>query len=270
MGIRGVGLATSISRGIELIFCLIYAKYTKDVKFSLSNIIRSSYVLNRDFFKYSMPALGNELVWGSAFAVYSVIFGHLGEDLVAANSVVGVARNLCTVVCFGMAYGGAVVLGKTMGSGDMELAEQNARRLAGSTILSGLAGSILIFCFYPILPFIAELTETAARYRNILVIINSVSIFGAAVNTVFICGIFRSGGDSRFGFFVDSFTMWFVSVPLGLISAFVLKLPPLAVYAIMYLDEFEKIPVVLIHYKKKKWLKNITREKEIYMNNQDK
>ncbi|MCR4953462.1 MAG: MATE family efflux transporter [Treponema sp.] len=260
MGIKGVGLATTISRVIELIFCLIYAKCTKDVKFSLSNIVRFNSMLNRDFFKYSLPALGNELVWGSAFSAYSVIFGHLGEDLVAANSVVGVARNLCTVVCFGMAYGGAIVLGKTMGSGDMALAERNAKRLAKSTIFSGLAGSIIIFAFYPILPFIAKLSEQAAYYRNILLIINSFSIFGAAINTVYICGIFRSGGDSRFGFFVDTFTMWGLSVPLGIIVAFVLKLPPLAVYAIMYLDEFEKIPAVLIHYKRKKWLCNITRE----------
>lgn len=260
MGIVGVGLATTIARFIEFVFCLIYAKTQKDVKFRLSNVFRSKKVLTLDFIKFSLPALGNELVWGSAFAMYSVILGHLGEDIVAANSVVSTLRQLCCVLCFGMAYGGAVVLGKTMGSGDLALAERNAKRLIITTLASGLLGSILIICLKPVLPLIAELSESAAHYRDLLVYINSFSIFGAAVNTVLICGVFRAGGDSKFGFIIDLISMWFVSVPLGLIAAFVLKLPPIWVYFILYLDEFEKMPIVVIHYFRKKWLRNITRE----------
>lgn len=260
MGIVGVGLATTIARFIEFVFCLIYAKTQKDVKFRLSNVFRSKKVLTLDFIKFSLPALGNELVWGSAFAMYSVILGHLGEDIVAANSVVSTLRQLCCVLCFGMAYGGAVVLGKTMGSGDLALAERNAKRLIITTLASGLLGSILIICLKPVLPLIAELSESAAHYRDLLVYINSFSIFGAAVNTVLICGVFRAGGDSKFGFIIDLISMWFVSVPLGLIAAFVLKLPPIWVYFILYLDEFEKMPIVVIHYLRKKWLRNITRE----------
>lgn len=260
MGIVGVGLATTIARFIEFVFCLIYAKTQKDVKFRLSNVFRSKKVLTLDFINFSLPALGNELVWGGAFAMYSVILGHLGEDIVAANSVVSTLRQLCCVLCFGMAYGGAVVLGKTMGSGDLALAERNAKRLIFTTLASGLLGSVLIICLKPVLPLIAELSESAAHYRDLLVYINSFSIFGAAVNTVLICGVFRAGGDSKFGFIIDLISMWFVSVPLGLIAAFVLKLPPIWVYFILYLDEFEKMPIVIIHYLRKKWLRNITRE----------
>lgn len=260
LGIMGVGIATSIARFVEMIVCFVYASRQKDVQFSVMCIFRRNPVLTRDFFKYSLPAVGNELVWGAGFAMYSVILGHLGEDIVAANSVVNTIRQLATVLCFGMAYGGAIVLGKYMGAGNLELAERNAARLAKVTIISGVLGAVLMLCLYPVLPFIAELNETAAHYRSILLFINSYSIIGAAVNTVYICGIFRSGGDSRFGFVADCIDMWLVSVPLGLIAAFVLKLPPLWVYFILYLDEFEKIPFVIRHYRKKGWLKNITRD----------
>ena len=259
MGIIGVGIATSIARVIEMIFCFIYARLQKDVHFSLACIFRRNKLLTRDFFKYSLPAVGNELVWGSGFAMYSVLMGHLGEDIVAANSVVGTIRQLACVLCFGMAYGGAIVLGKDMGAGNMEVAERNASRLARITILSGVFGCIMMFCLSPLLPFIAKLNETATHYRNILVYINSYSIIGAAANTVFICGIFRAGGDSKFGFIIDSISMWVVSVPIGFIAAYVFKLPPLWVYFILYLDEFEKLPVVVHHYYKKGWLRNITR-----------
>lgn len=262
MGIIGVGIATTIARFIEMVLCIIYARTQKDVSFKISNVFIFNKVLNIDFIKFSLPALGNELVWGAAFATYSVILGHMGEDIVAANSVVNVIRQLASIMCFGMAYGGAVVLGKTMGSGDMELAERNAKRLVRSTILAGVAGSILLLCCFPIMPLLAELTPAAAHYRDLLMFINAFSITGAAINTVLICGIFRAGGDAKFGFIMDCISMWVVSVPLGLLAAFVFKLPPIWVYFILYLDEFEKMPVVVIHYLKKGWLKNITREIE--------
>lgn len=260
MGIVGVGIATTIARIIELIFCMLYASTQKDVRFRIRNIFSYNKILNLDFIKFSLPALGNELVWGAGFSMYTVILGHLGEDIVAANSVVNIIRQLATVLCFGMAYGGAVILGKTMGSGDLNLAERNAKRLIFSTILTGIAGSILLMCCYPIMPFLAKLTDTAAHYRNVLLFINAASIFGASVNTVLICGVFRAGGDAKFGFIMDCISMWCVSVPLGLLAAFVLKLPPLWVYFILYMDEFEKMPVIIIHYFKKKWLRNITRD----------
>ena len=260
MGILGVGIATSIARFIEMTICFIYAHSQKDVQFSVLCFFRRNKLLTKDFFKYSLPAVGNELVWGAAFSMYSVIMGHLGEDIVAANSVVNTVRQLGCVLCFGMAYGGAIVIGKTIGSGDMALAERNASRLARVTILSGVIGAVLVICLYPVLPYIANLNETAAHYRNVILFINSYSIIGAATNTVLICGIFRAGGDSKFGFVADTINMWCVSVPLGLLAAFVFKLPPLWVYFILYLDEFEKMPFVIKHYFKKDWLKDITRE----------
>lgn len=260
MGITGVGIATSIARFIEMVICFIYAGRQKDVHFSVSCVFRRNPLLTRDFIRYSMPAVGNELVWGAAFAMYSVIMGHLGEDIVAANSVVNTVRQLGSVLCFGMAYGGAIVVGKYMGAGDMEVAERNASRLARVTIISGVLGAVLLLCCYPILPYIADLNETAAHYRNVLLFINSYSLIGASINTVLICGIFRAGGDSKFGFVADCINMWAVSVPLGLLAAFVFKLPPLWVYFILFLDEFEKMPFVIRHYYKKGWLRNITRD----------
>lgn len=260
MGITGVGIATSIARFIEMVICFIYAGRQTDIKFSVTCVFRRNKLLTRDFFKYSLPAVGNELVWGSAFAMYSVIMGHLGEDIVAANSVVNTVRQLGSVLCFGMAYGGAIVVGKYMGAGDMAVAERNASRLARVTIFSGVLGAVLLICLYPVLPYIADLNETAAHYRNILLFINAYSLIGASINTVLICGIFRAGGDSKFGFVADIINMWCVSVPLGLLAAFVFKLPPLWVYFILFLDEFEKMPFVIHHYFKKGWLRNITRD----------
>ena len=258
--IRGAALATTVARLIEVLACIFVASRIKDIRLVPSILLMKNKVLSRDFFRFALPAQGNEFVWGAAFAMYSVILGHLGESIVAANSVVGVVRNLASVLCFGMAYGGAILLGKEMGRGNLEKAKHDASLLWRSTVLAGLLAGVIIVLSHPIMLHVARLSDESRSMLRWLLASNGASIVGAAVNTVLICGIFRAGGDAKFGLFIDSLIMWGVSVPLGLLCAFVLKLPPVWVYVILFLDEFEKMPFIIRHYQSGKWLMNITRK----------
>lgn len=48
-----------------------------------------------------------------------------------------------------------------------------------------------------------------------------------------IAGIFPAGGDAKFGLMCDAIVMWLIVVPVGLLAAFVFKLPVLVVYALL-------------------------------------
>ena len=76
---------------------------------------------------------------------------------------------------------------------------------------------------------------------------------GQTVNTSIIVGVFRAGGDTRFGFICDTIDMWVYAVPLGFIAAFVLKLPVKWVYFLLLTDEFVKWPFVFKRYFSYKW-----------------
>lgn len=260
MGIVGVAFATVIARGIEMMICIADAARFKTIRFRPSILFVKNKVLMKDFLQYAMPAFGNEVVWGVAFSMYSVIMGHLGNDMVAANSVVTVARNLGTVCCFGISSGGAIYLGKQIGTGNLDDTKKDASRLLKVTFISGLVGGLLIFLVRPLMFMMVDLTAQAARYLTTMLLINIYYVMGQAMNTTWICGIFRSGGDAKFGFYCDILDMWCFAVPVGFICAFVLELPPMWVYFIICLDEFVKMPFVYRHYKSYKWLKNITRE----------
>lgn len=260
MGIAGVALATTIARGIEFVICMLDALKFKTIRFRPSTIFERHKLLFTDFMKYSLPAFGNEVSWGLAFSMYSVIMGHLGSDIVAANAVVVVARNLGTVACFGIANAGAILLGKSIGAGRMETVKADASKFCKITFISGMIGGIFIFLLRPLFMNMADLTATAQEYLNIMLFINMYYVLGQAMNTAVICGVFRSGGDSKWGFICDTIDMWGYAVPIGFFTAFVLKLPPMWVYFIICTDEFVKIPFVYKHYKSYKWLKNITRE----------
>ena len=260
-GVLGVGIATSISRLVETILCIIIAKRIRVADLSLNAFFIKNRVLFKDFIHYSLPALANELIWGAALVAYSAILGHTGEDIVAAKSVISAIRNLTAVVYLGMAYGGAIILGGQIGSGALDLAERNSSRLVKSTIAVGFLSAILLYSLKPLLPYVATLSPGAADYRDKLLLINCFSSLGSSINAVLICGVFRAGGDSKYGFKIDTIIMWFVSVPLGLIASYLLKLSPVWIYFILYLDEYEKMPFVIKHYFKRGWLKNITRDK---------
>ena len=260
MGVAGVALATMLSRIVELIGCFVVSVRQKEIKLKFRYMFKKNKLLMRDFIRLSLPALGNDIIWGLAFSMYSVIMGHLGSDVVAANSLVTVVRNFSSTICFGIGSGGTILLGNIIGMNQMEEAKECASKILKLAIITGALGGIVILCVSPLVLKFATLTETAHRYLKYMLLVNSYYIMGGAVNATLIAGVFRAGGDSRFGFICDTIDMWVYAVPLGFIAAFVLKLPVMAVYILLCTDEFVKWPWVFKHYRSMKWLKNITRD----------
>ena len=263
--ITGVALATTITRAIEAVVCIVDGSMCRRIKLRLRSLFAKGGALVKDFLRMAIPAAGNDIVWGLAFSVYSVILGHLSSDIVAANSVATVVRNLGTVMCFGTASAAGIVLGKTLGENRLEEAKVYAKRFVGMAVWTALIGGAVILLIRPLVGSFMDIavkdaTQTAKDELNIMLYINAYYIMGMSLNTMLICGIFRSGGDVRYGLICDTLSMWGYAVPMGLLCAFVFKLPEMWVYFILCLDEFVKLPVNFWYYRKRRWLKNITRD----------
>ena len=260
MGATGVAIATAVSRVVELLGCCIVSLRSKDVKLNLRGLFVRNELLQKDFVSRAIPAMLNDLSWGVAFSMYSVILGHLGNDAVAANSLVVVVRNITTTFCFAVAGSGSILLGNVLGTGDMEKAKDYASHMMRMTVIAGAVGGVVVLISIPGVMRFASLSDTAMGYLRNMLLINSYYIMGAAVNTSLIAGVFRAGGDTRFGMICDTIDMWCYAVPLGFFAAFVLKLPVMWVYFLLCTDEFVKWPWVLKRYFSGKWMKNITRD----------
>lgn len=260
LGVTGVAIATASSRLIQLIACVIVSLLSKDVKLNLIYMFIRSKTLLNDFIHLSLPALGNDLSWSVAFSMYSVILGHLGTEAVAANSLVTVVRNVGSVFCFAIASAGTILLGRVMGQGELEKSKSYASGMLKMTVVAGAVGGVIVLAVTPFVLRFASLNDTAMHYLKYMLLINSYYIMGSAVNTALIAGVFRAGGDTKFGLICDTIDMWVYAVPLGFFAAFVVKLPVLWVYFLLCTDEFVKWPWVIHHYRKGEWAKNITRE----------
>ena len=258
MGIAGAALATVIARVIEVAWCIFETVKKDSAKLRVCHMMHNDRLLRHDFWKYSSPVLGNEIVWGVGFTMYSVIMGHLGSDAVAANSIANIVKNLVACFCLGLGSGGGIMVGNELGAGRLDKAKEYGGRLCRLSVLCGVVSGIVLLALSPLILAVTDLSVTANAYLKWMLVMCSYYMVGKSVNGTTIAGIFCAGGDSKFGFLCDTVIMWCITVPLGLLTAFMLKFPVLAVYFIVNLDEIVKLPAVYRHYKKYKWVKDLT------------
>lgn len=261
MGVAGAALATVIARLAEVLWCAREVAGRGEVKLRPRLMAARDPALRAGFWRYTAPVLGNEIVWGVGFTMYSVIMGRLGRDAVAANAIAGVVKDLIACFCMGLGNGGGILVGNELGAGRLDTAREYGERLCRLAVVCGAVSGLALLALTPLILTLTDLSAQANTYLKGMLAICSYYLIGKSVNSTTISGIFCAGGDSRFGLCCDAVTMWCVTVPLGFLAAFALRLPVLAVYFVVSLDEMVKLPAVYRHYKQYKWVKNLT-EKE--------
>ena len=256
MGIKGAALATVLATVVQFLWSVGYVLCRiRAVKFSLKSCEKK---LFGRFWQKTVPLLINNLAWGIGFSMYSVIMGHLGTDAVAANGIANISKNLVVCFCLGLGNAGSIIVGNRLGADRLQEAKEVGETLTKTAIIAGIVSGLVLIALSPFITKMVDLTPTARGYLQKMLLISSYYIAGKSVNCMTIGGIFAAGGDSKFGMLCDSVTLWCIIVPLGCICAFILKLPVMVVYFVLNLDEIIKLPVVYKHYKKYKWIKNLT------------
>ena len=256
MGIKGAALATVLATVVQFLWSVGYVLCRiRAVKFSLRSCEKKLFVR---FWQKTVPLLINNLAWGIGFSMYSVIMGHLGTDAVAANGIANISKNLVVCFCLGLGNAGSIIVGNRLGADRLQEAKEVGETLTKTAIIAGIVSGLVLIALSPFITKMVDLTPTARGYLQKMLLISSYYIAGKSVNCMTIGGIFAAGGDSKFGMLCDSVTLWCIIVPLGCICAFILKLPVMVVYFVLNLDEIIKLPVVYKHYKKYKWIKNLT------------
>lgn len=256
MGIKGAALATVLATVVQFLWSVGYVLCRiRAVKFGLRSCEKK---LFGRFWQKTVPLLINNLAWGIGFSMYSVIMGHLGTDAVAANGIANISKNLVVCFCLGLGNAGSIIVGNRLGADRLQEAKEVGETLTKTAIIAGIVSGLVLIALSPFITKMVDLTPTARGYLQKMLLISSYYIAGKSVNCMTIGGIFAAGGDSKFGMLCDSVTLWCIIVPLGCICAFILKLPVMVVYFVLNLDEIIKLPVVYKHYKKYKWIKNLT------------
>ncbi len=259
MEARGAALATTLSRAIELLLCLWISEKKTYIRPNFRSIFAVPRQLTRDFAKQCLPLMGGSLFWGVGFTSYTAIMGHMGVDAAAANSVSAVVRDLVCCACNGVGTAAGIMVGNKLGAGNLELGKAYGIKLKNISWVIGFASTAVVLAVTPLLLRFVILTGEAQSLLSGMMVIMSVYMIGRCVNTVTINGVLDGGGDTLFDLYSLAVCMWGIAIPLALLGAFVFHWPVLLVYACTCLDEVGKIPWVMLHFNKFKWVKNLTK-----------
>lgn len=253
--IRGAAIGTLIARSFE--FCFIIGYFLlKDRKigFRFKDLFCSTNGIFKEYMRYSIPVLISDTLLGLSLSLITVIIGHTGREIASANAIANSLVNLISILNMGMGEAAAVVIGQSIGEGAIERTKREGNTYL---LLSLLIGVIII----PVLmllekPFLSAYQITSETYQMVHWIIMFTCFLMPIQTIAFVLtkGILRGGGDTRFLLLADNGMVWFVSLPLGALAAFVWHWNPLFVYAILRLEYPLKGIVGFIRYCSGKWI----------------
>lgn len=202
-------------------------------------------------------------LWGINTALQTAILGHMTAAAIAANSAASTLFMLVKSTAVGAASTASIIIGKTVGTGKIDLAKRYSEKLQRVFLVIGVCSGILLFFIRVPVLSLYDLSASTKEMTNTFLIILSVICVGMSYQMPTNNGIIRGGGNTMFVVKMDLVSIWMIVIPLSLIMAFVVKASPAVVVCCLNADQiFKCVPAYLeSHYGN--WIKKLTREEKI-------
>lgn len=257
MGVTGAAIGTVAARWAELLFVLLYVLFV-DKKLKLK--LREYFKFNGEFFKkYVSVAWSVILVaamFGVSTALQTVILGHMEDAAIAANSVATTLFQTLKVASVGASAATSVIIGKTVGAGDMKRVRECTKTLQIIFLIIGAAISVSLFFLRAPILSLYELGPETKELANAFLLVLCVTGFGTAYEMPALCGIVRSGQPS-FILKNDIVSIWGIVLPLSFLAAFYFKASPVTVVFLLNSDQIFKCAAAAIKTNSYTWVKKL-------------
>ena len=266
MGVKGAALATVISAYLGIITVLSVSLVQKNIIITNpANVFNFSKSDIKLFFGKAAPVILNESLWGLGIFVCNLVFANMGYEYYAAISILKTLENITFVFFVGLSSACSVLIGNSIGAGNIKQGIEDSKRfIIIVPAVSAIVGIIAIILRAPLVNLFdmgENLSELTLRSAKTLILIYSLTMPVRMLGFTFIVGILRSGGNTFAAAKFDLSSIWLSSVPAVLISAYVLKLPFIACFIVMYVfEDVLKVILCIPHYRSYKWIKPVTDE----------
>ncbi len=261
LGVEGAAIGTLTARILECGILIFYvARKEKRLCLKLRGYFQFDRVLSRDYFKVTAPVFFVQSLWGLNTALQTVILGHMTAAAIAANSVASTLFLMVKSMAVGAASTASVLIGKTVGSGDMGQVKLYAARLQKMFLaIGGVSGVLLFFLRIPVLS-LYDLSPSTKDMANTFLIILSVVCVGMSYQMPTNNGIIRGGGHAGFVVKLDLVSIWGIVLPLSFFMAFVVKASPVVVVCCLNADQLFKCIPAFLEVNFGKWVRKLTRD----------
>ncbi len=260
LGVTGAAIGTLTARVIELVIVVTYVLLAdKKLKIRLYEFFALDKSLLLDYCKTALPIILTGGMFGLSTALQTVILGHMSDSAIAANSMATSLYQTLKVAAIGAASASSVIIGKTIGMGDMKKLKEYTKTLQVMFVAIGTVMSLsLFFLRFPILS-LYELTEETKILAEAFILVLCVTGFGTAYEMPTLVGIVQGGGDSKFLLKNDFISIWLIVLPLSFLAAFKFGWSPVAVVFCLNLDQLFKCIPAFIKVNRYTWMKKLTR-----------
>ncbi|MCR5032371.1 MAG: MATE family efflux transporter [Lachnospiraceae bacterium] len=238
MEIAGAALGTLIARATEFLITFIYIfVIDKALELKPKHLKRPpSVAMIREYFRIGAPVLISDALLGLGGNIVSVVMGHMGTAVVAANAICMVVDRLCIVVIQGIANAAGIIVGNTIGSGEKEKVQEQGQTFYLMSLIIGVISAVLVLIIGPMTIGLYTVTEETSLLTKEMMYAYTVIVFFQCIQSVMTKGVLRGGGDTRFLMVADILFMWLVSVPLGAVGGLVLHWPAWLVMICLRID----------------------------------
>ena len=262
LGVTGAGIATLIARIVEFAIVFVYVVFIdKKLVFKLKDLFTKNKLLLLDFIKYGVPITAGSVSWGINLAVQGAIIGRFPETVIAAFSISNIVFQIITVGAYGSATASSIIIGKAVGSGDIERVKIYARTLQVIFIGVGIVTGVTMFLSRGLVPLIySDMEAETLAFASQFLIVLSVMSVGTSYQMATLTGIVRAGGATNFVLINDLLFVWLIVLPSSALAAFVFNAAPWVVVLCLKCDQILKCIVAVIKCNRFKWIKNLTRE----------
>lgn len=262
MEVQGAAIATVIARAVEMLMFVVYiAKKKPPFVIRLVDMFRVNLRLFREIFKKAWMIMCSEMLWAVAETVTTALYnGRGGADVVSGMSASFAIANLFFVAFSGICTATAVIIGKDLGRGDLDLARKEKVWLLNGAKIFGLFFTLIGFACILLVPVVfRNLSENSRGICSQMVFVMAVYMpLWVYINGQF--SVSRAGGDTMMGMLVDGISNVFIVIPGIFLMAKCTSIGPVMMYAIIKSVEVPKIAIAHFWLKKEKWLVNLAEK----------
>lgn len=259
LGVLGAGIATALSRYVELAVVVLGSRRSPE-KYPYMQGLYRPFRLPKDLawriLVKSLPLLVNECLWSMGQAMLLQCYSVRGIQVIAAMNICNTISGIFISVFLSLGDATAIIVGQSLGANELDAARRQAWWMLSLSALSCVViGALLAVCA-PVIPHIynTEPFIRALATRFILVVAVCMPL-GAFANAAYFT--LRSGGKTLITFLFDSCFSWVVSVPVAWGLAHFTDMDVVLLFLIVSALDFIKCVLGFVLIKKGVWVKNI-------------
>ena len=260
LGVRGAAIATVVGLALECALNIIGGYITHSVTaVRPRDLIPESWAFVKQYARVVATVTLNEGLWALGVAIYSIVYGRMGESAVAAVSIAATFEQFSFIMIRAVTSACAVLVGAHVGAGERKEAHSTALRMMAATVTASIVSGMLMIGMSRLMIQLFNASAGTIADALRLITISACVMPVHAMTGMLIVGILRAGGDTVYSLVIDAGSAWFFGAPLVAIAGLLLRWPVPVVYLCAQSESIVKFSLGMYRFRSGRWIHDLTK-----------